>query len=157
VLLLDLNMPGKPSLDAIAELSAAGTKTGVVVLTMEDSPEIARRSLAAGAGGYVLKRAAERDLVHAVRAVARGETPGDGRGEMPDGESAGPPGGLTEREAQVLGLIALGHTSSEIGSILSISVRTAESHRAHVQQKLGLSDRPSLVRFALDHGLIPLD
>lgn len=158
VLLLDLNMPGKSSLEAIAELAASSSITRVVVLTMENQSALAREALAAGALGYVLKQAAEREVVDAVRAAARGELYVQAEIESRlDLSDTAPAGDLTEREAEVLGLIALGHTSGEIAAKLGLSVRTVESHRAHIQQKLRVGSRPELVRYALDRGLLPLD
>ena len=156
VLLLDLNMPGGSSVEAIARLGALKPKTRVVVLTMEGRPEIARQAYANGAHGYVLKKAAERDLVQAVRKAAAGEThlPADLAAALSD-EGIQNRDGLTAREAEVLGLIALGHTSREIADKLALSARTVESHRSHIQQKLRLDTRPELVQYALDHGLLP--
>jgi two-component system, NarL family, response regulator NreC len=158
VLVLDLNMPGESSLSAMGRLLEASPETRIVVLTMQDDPAYAREALRAGALGYVLKDAADIDLVQAVRLAARGGTYlhpqlGAALAAEPPGVE-GPPGGLTEREAEVLRMIALGHTNAEIGAQLYLSVRTVESHRAHIQQKLRLSTRAELVRFALDHGLI---
>lgn len=157
VLLLDLNMPGGSSLDAIAELVSSDARTSVVVLTMENQPTLAREALKAGAHGYVLKQAAEREVVQAVRAAARGET--YIQPEMKARLESGPAGvdGLTGREVEVLGLIAVGHTSGEIAERLGLSVRTVESHRAHIQQKLRVDSRPELVRYALDRGLLSLE
>jgi two-component system, NarL family, response regulator NreC len=153
ILVLDLNMPGKPPLDALTE-AAGGTV--VVVLTMERDPAFARRALELGASGYVLKDAVDDELVDAIRAVAGGDRHVSqavaAALEEPDDKRA--PGGLTERETEILRLIALGHTSGEIAADLSLSVRTVESHRKHIQQKLGLSSRPELVRHALDQRLI---
>ncbi len=158
VLLLDLNMPGKSSLEAIAELAASSSITHVVVLTMENQSALAREALAAGALGYVLKQAAEREVVDAVRAAARGQLYVQAEIESRiDLADTAPAGDLTEREAEVLGLIALGHTSGEIAAMLELSVRTVESHRAHIHQKLRVDSRPELVRYALDRGLMPLD
>jgi two-component system, NarL family, response regulator NreC len=159
VLVLDLNMPGDlSSLEAIPRVSEASPATRVVVLTMQEDPEFARRALRAGAAGYVLKEAADDELVEAVRRVAAGETYLNPRlgavlAAAPP-ESSGPPDDLTEREVDVLRLIALGHTNAEIANALFLSVRTIESHRAHIQQKLGRSTRAELVRYALDHGLV---
>jgi two-component system response regulator NreC len=130
----------------------------VVVLTMQEDPEFARRALRAGAAGYVLKEAADDELVDAVRRVAAGATYLNPRlgailAAAPP-EPAGPPDDLTEREVEVLRLIALGHTNTEIAGQLYLSVRTVESHRAHIQQKTRLSSRAELVRYALDHQLI---
>src|SRR5919197_3595324 len=162
VLVLDLNMPGElTSLDAIPRVQEVSPATRVVVLTMQEDPEFARRALRAGAAGYVLKEAADDELVDAVRSVAGGATYLNPRlgailAAAPP-EPAGPPDDLTEREVEVLRLIALGHTNSEIASQFYLSVRTVESHRAHTQQKLRLTTRAELVRYALDHGLVGAD
>jgi two-component system response regulator NreC len=159
VLVLDLNMPGgRSSLEAISAVTEASTATRVVVLTMQEDPAFARHALRAGALGYVLKEAADSELVEAVRRAAVGETYlnprlGAALAAAPLAPS-GPPDDLTQREAEVLRLIALGHTNAEIGAQLYVSVRTVESHRAHIQQKLGRSSRAELVRYALDQGLL---
>ena len=159
VLVLDLNMPGElTSLDAIADVEAAGDGTKVVVLTMQEDPEFARRALTSGAAGYVLKEAADDELVEAVRRAAAGDTYlnprlGAALAATPP-QPAGPPDDLTEREVEILRLIALGHTNVEIGEQLYLSVRTVESHRAHIQQKLRRSSRAELVRYALDQGVL---
>jgi two-component system response regulator NreC len=158
VLVLDLSMPGESSLLAIPELCEKFPDTRIVVLTMQDEPAFAREALRAGALGYVLKEAADSELVDAVRRAAKGETylnPGLGArlaAEPPP--PAGPPDDLTDREVEVLRLIALGHTNSEIAEQLYLSIRTVESHRSHIQQKLRLSTRAELVRYALDHKLV---
>ena len=155
VLVLDLNMPGGASLPAIPELAE---QTAVVVLTMQNDPAFARQALQSGALGYVLKEAADAELVGAVRAAADGRTylnPELGaRMAAEPPAPAGPPDDLTDRELEILRLIALGHTNSEIGGQLYLSVRTIESHRAHIQQKTRRSTRAELVRYALDHGLL---
>jgi two-component system response regulator NreC len=159
VLVLDLNMPGElSSLDAIPRVQEVSPATHVVVLTMQEDPEFARRALRAGAAGYVLKEAADDELVDAVRQVAQGGTYLNPRlgailAAAPP-EPSGRPDDLTEREVEVLRLIALGHTNTEIAHQLYLSVRTVESHRAHIQQKLGRSTRAELVRYALDHGFV---
>jgi two-component system response regulator NreC len=159
VLVLDLNMPGElSSLDAIPRVADASPSTRVVVLTMQEDPEFARRALRAGASGYVLKEAADAELVEAIRRAAAGETYltpslGAALAAAPAAPS-GPPDDLSEREVEVLRLIALGHTNAEIAGQLYLSVRTVESHRAHIQQKLRLSTRAELVRYALDRGLM---
>jgi two-component system, NarL family, response regulator NreC len=155
VLVLDLNMPGPPSLPAIPDLAE---QTAVVVLTMQNDPAFAREALRSGAHGYVLKEAADAELVQAVRAAAEGRTYlnpelGAKLAAAPP-EPAGPPDDLTEREVEILRLIALGHTNAEIGKQLYLSVRTVESHRAHIQQKTRRTTRSELVRYALDHALI---
>jgi two-component system response regulator NreC len=158
VLVLDLNMPGGSSLALIPELRDQTPDTAVVVLTMQNDPSFAREAMVAGALGYVLKQSAGTELVDAVRAAVAGETYMNPRlGAMvarTPPEPEGPPDDLTEREVEILRLIALGHTNSEIAGQLFLSVRTVESHRAHIQQKLGRSTRAELVRYALDHGLV---
>ena len=158
VLVLDLNLPGESGLAAIPRFREGSPDTGIVVLTMQSEPAFAREALRAGALGYVLKEAADDELVQAVRAVADGGTYLNPRlgarlaAEPPS--PPGPPDDLTEREAEILRLIALGHTNGEIARQLFLSVRTVESHRAHVQQKLRRTTRAELVRYALEHGLV---
>ena len=156
VLILDLNMPGRSSLEAIPDIQEASPGTEVVVLTMQNELVFARRALQAGVRGYVLKEAADSELVQAVRAAAAGDTylqPALGaRLAASSGNHNGDE--LSERERDVLRLIALGHTNAEVAEQLYISIRTVESHRAHIQQKLGLSSRAELVRYALEHGLV---
>ncbi len=157
VLVLDLNMPGQRSLPAIPQIHAASPATRVVVLTMQDDPAFAREALQTGASAYVLKEAADEELVRAVRAAAAGDTylnPGLGARLAAAPAEPEPPDDLSDREVEILRLIALGHTNSEIGETLFISSRTVETHRAHIQQKLGRSSRAELVRYALDRGLV---
>jgi two-component system response regulator NreC len=156
VLLLDLNMPGGRSIEAIPALRADFPETQIVVLTMQQEPAFAREAFAAGAVGYVLKQAADHELVEAGRLAAAGERYLNPRlgARIAAEPPPGPPDDLSEREVGVLGLIALGHTNTQIAAQLYISVRTVETHRAHIQQKLGLSSRAELVRYALDHDLI---
>ena len=158
VLVLDLNLPEGSSLPAIPELREQSPETAVVVLTMQQAPAFARDSTRAGALGYVLNHSAGSELVDAVRAAAAGETYlnpklGAQLAAAP-AEAAGPPDGLTEREVEILRLIGLGHTNTEIAERLYLSVRTVESHRAHIQQKTGRTTRSELVRYALDHDLV---
>jgi two-component system response regulator NreC len=158
VLVLDLNMPGRPSLEAIPDIKAASPGTEIVILTMRNEPAFARQALQAGVTGYVLKEAADSELVLAVRRAAEGETylqpslyqhlADRDRAEGRRGRT------LSDREVEVMRLIALGHTNSEIADQLFLSVRTVESHRANIQKKLNLSSRAELVRYALDQGLI---
>jgi two-component system response regulator NreC len=157
VLVLDLNMPGGSSLDAIPEIRSESPETQIVVLTMKDAPEFARQALAGGAIGYVLKEAADSELLEAVRRAAAGQaylTPS--LGARVAAEPSGPPDDLSERELGVLRLIALGHTNTEIAEQLYLSVRTVETHRAHLQQTLQLNSRAELVRYALERGLVDL-
>jgi two-component system response regulator NreC len=158
VLVLDLNMGTESSLDKIPQLLADAPQTAIVVLTMQNEPAFARQALQAGAAAYVLKEAADDELVEAVRAAAAGGTylnPALGArlaAEPPAPD--GPPDDLTEREVDVLRLIALGNTNQEIADQLYLSVRTVESHRAHIQRKLGRTTRAELVRYALDRKLV---
>ena len=156
VLVLDLNMPGGSTLDAIPELRRELPDTNIVVLTMQNEPAYARQALSAGVLGYVLKDAADAELVEAIRRAALGDTYLNPRlgARVAAAPPPGPPDGLSEREVEVLRMIALGHTNAEIAKTLYLSVRTVETHRAHIQQKLRLSSRADLVRYALQHGLI---
>ena len=157
ILVLDLNMPGGSSLEAIPRVAAVSPETSIVVLTMQDDPAFAREALQAGARGYVLKHAAGAELVQAIRAAAGGGTwlnPDLGARMVSAQGAAGTLSELTEREIEVLRLIALGHTNSEIAGQLYLSVRTVETHRSHIQQKLGRSTRAELVRYALDNDLV---
>jgi two-component system response regulator NreC len=156
VLVLDLNLPEGLSLDAIPEIRTEFPQTQIVVLTMQSEPAYARQALAAGALGYVLKEAAESELVEAVRRAAQGDTYLNPRlGARVAAEARpGPPDGLSDREVEVLRMIALGHTNAEIAKQLYLSVRTVETHRAHIQQKLRLGSRAELVHYALEHGLL---
>lgn len=156
VLVLDLNMPGGSSLEAIPTIREESPGTQIVVLTMQKEPAFAREALSAGALGYVLKEAADDELVEAVRRAAVGESylnPKLGA-RMASEPPPGPPDDLSPREVDVLRLIALGHTNAEIGEQLYLSVRTVETHRSHIQQKLRLSSRAELVGYALQRGLI---
>jgi two-component system response regulator NreC len=158
VIVLDLSMPGGSSLTAIPRMRQASPETAIVVLTMENEPRFAREALRAGALGFVLKEAADTELVAAVRAALQGQrylNPQLGgmiaaAPEIPPG----PPDNLTEREVEVLRLVALGHTNAEISQQLYLSVRTVESHRAHIQQKAGRLTRAELVAYAREHGLL---
>jgi two-component system response regulator NreC len=158
VLVLDLNMPGESSLPAIPRLRATSPETNIVVLTMQSDPAFAREALRAGATGYVLKEAADSELVQAVRMAAAGRTylnPELGaRLAAEPATPDGPPDDLSARELEVLRLIALGHTNSEIASRLYLSVRTVESHRSHIQQKTRRTSRADLVAYARDHNLL---
>ena len=157
VLLLDLHMPGGPSLQFIPEMQEASPATRIVVLTMQNSPGYVREALRAGALGYVTKEAADAELVEAVRLAAEDQPylhPRLGAKLATEPANEGPPDDLTEREVQVLRLIALGHTNTEIASQLYLSVRTVESHRAHIQQKIRLTTRAELVSYARDRHLL---
>lgn len=157
VLVLDLSMPGGSSLAAIPDLQAASPGTAIVVLTMEDEPRFAREALRAGAFGFVLKEAAESELLQAIDAAANGLryiNPQLGAliAAQPDAPSDRPDN--REREVEVLRMVALGHTNIEISQKLYLSVRTVESHRAHIQRKIGSTTRADLVAYAHEHGLV---
>lgn len=155
VLILDLNMPGGPSLRAIPEILRASEGTQIVVLTMQSDPVFAREAMQSGVLGYILKDAADSELVNAVRLAADGKTYLQPElGARLAAEPMGPPDDLSEREVEILRLIALGHTNGEIAESLYLSVRTVESHRAHIQQKLRMTKRSELVRYALDRNLL---
>jgi two-component system response regulator NreC len=160
VILLDIVMPDQSGLEIIPTLLHENPDTKILVLSMQDDPRYVREAFDAGASGYVLKEAADSEVVAAVREVA-----GGGRYVDPElgarlvaAESAerrrAEEDPLSEREGEVLRLLALGHTNQEIAKQLYISVRTAETHRAHIMQKLRLSSRAELVRYALDRGLL---
>jgi len=160
VILLDVVMPDLSGLEIIPTLLHENPDTKILMLSMQDDPRYVREAFDAGASGYVLKEAADSEVVAAVREVA-----GGGRYVDPElgarlvaAESAerkrAEEDPLSDREGEVLRLLALGHTNQEIAKQLYISVRTAETHRAHIMQKLRLSSRAELVRYALDRGLL---
>jgi two-component system, NarL family, response regulator NreC len=158
VLVLDVNMPEGSSVPAIPRILKSAPATRIVVLTMQTDPQLARDALRAGATGFVLKDGAEDELIQAVRFAAQGRTylnPELGARLAAEGPgAAGPPDDLSARELEVLRLIALGHTNSEIAGQLFLSVRTVESHRAHIQQKTQRGSRAELVAYARDHDLL---
>jgi two-component system response regulator NreC len=160
VVLMDVVMPGKSGIEIIPTLQQNAPQAKVLVLSMQDDPRYLREAFDAGASGYVLKEAADTEVVDAVRAVAAGERyvhPTLGA-RLVDAEAAerrrAGEDPLSEREREVLRLLALGHTNQEIAKLLYISVRTAETHRAHIMRKLRLSSRAELVRYALSEGLL---
>jgi two-component system response regulator NreC len=160
VVLMDVMMPGKSGIEGLPAVLQAVPAAKVLVLSMQDDPRYVREAFEAGASGYVLKEAADTEVVGAVRTVAAGERyvhPALGArlvaAEVEERKRAAADP-LSDREREVLRLLALGHTNQEIAKQLYISVRTAETHRAHIMQKLGLSSRAELVRHALDQGLI---
>ncbi|HJS95734.1 MAG TPA: response regulator transcription factor [Solirubrobacteraceae bacterium] len=153
ILLLDLHMGRDLSLSALFELRSASPATRVVILTMDDDPAFVGPAWNAGAAGYVLKEASRTDLVRAIRTVAKGGRyldPAIGGWALTSDSDAT----LSDRELEVLRLVALGHTNSEIATRMYISPRTVETHRANLQAKLGITGRPELVRYALEHGVI---
>ncbi|MFL5925935.1 MAG: response regulator [Gaiellaceae bacterium] len=158
VVLLDLVMPGESGIEAVPKLLHEAPDAKILVLSMQDDPQYVREAFAAGAKGYVLKEAVDVDVVDAIRQVAAGGSyvhPTLGA-RMVAAEAAARAAAeadpLSEREREVLRLLALGHTNQEIAKQLFISVRTAETHRAHIMRKLGLETRAELVRYALEHG-----
>jgi two-component system response regulator NreC len=157
ILVLDLNMAGESSLGAIPRLRDRAPDTQIVILTMQDNPAFAREAFRAGALGYVLKDAADSELMQAIELAAAGGTYLNPQlGAMLATEPAegdGRPDNLTLREIEVLKLIALGHTNGEIAGSLFLSVRTVESHRAHIQQKVRLTTRAELVAYVREHSL----
>jgi two-component system response regulator NreC len=158
VLILDLNFGGDSSLDAIPKLRTEVPGTQIVVLTMQDDPAFARAALRAGALGYVLKDAADAELKDALVLATAGHTYLNPAFEArPAKEPYNPPAcpdDLSPRETEVLTLIALGHTNTEIAASLVLSVRSVESHRAHIQQKVGSVFRADLVAYARRHKLL---
>jgi two-component system response regulator NreC len=160
VMLLDVVMPGESGIEVLPRLLKESPETKVLVLSMQDDPNYVREAFAAGAAGYVLKEAADEEVVSAVREIAAGGHyvhPALGARMVAaeaEARAAAEADPLSEREREVLRLLALGHTNQEIAKMLYISVRTAETHRAHIMQKLRLSTRAELVRYALSHGLL---
>lgn len=160
VVLMDLVMPEAGGLESMPTLLQSVPDTKVLVLSMQDDPRYVREAFAAGASGYLLKEAADVELVAAIRAVAAGERyvhPTLGARMVAADATArqrAETDPLSEREREVLHLLALGHTNQEIADMLFISVRTAETHRAHIMRKLGLSTRAELVRYAIAEGLL---
>ena len=163
VILMDVVMPGASGIEAIPDVLHDAPDAKVLILSMQDDPNYVRQAFAAGAAGYVLKEAADTDLVAAVRKVASGGQyvhPALGAlivaAEAEERERA-EQDPLSDRERDVLRLLGLGHTNHEISEKLFISVRTAETHRAHIMEKLRLGSRAELVRYALERGLLEID
>jgi DNA-binding NarL/FixJ family response regulator len=160
VLVLDLGLPDDPGVWAIRRIIEANSGTRVLVLTMHDEIEYLREAFAAGASGYVVKEAADVELIQAIRTVAAGRRyvhPTLGAALLDDADhvaTRGPISELSAREVEVLRLVALGHTQTEIAERLHLSVRTIETHRAHIQQKLGVRSRAELARLAREAGLL---
>src|SRR5262245_7206693 len=156
LVVLDLMLPRKSGIEAIPEIAKVSPQSKVIVVSSQTAPGSVREALSAGAAGYVPKRAADSELVAAIRRVASGEGYVDpdlgAKLVVPDASPALAP--LSERERDVLQLLALGYTNQEIGKKLFISVRTVDTHRAHIMRKLGLDTRAELVLFALANGLI---
>jgi two-component system response regulator NreC len=160
LILMDVGMPDQNGLEVVPALLHDNPEVKVLVLSMQDEPQYVRQAFDVGASGYVLKESADADLVTAIHQVAQGESYVDPklgarlvaaeRAEIRRAEEDP----LSEREREVLRLLALGHTNQEIAKQLFISVRTAETHRAHIMQKLGLQTRAELVRYALEQGML---
>jgi two-component system, NarL family, response regulator NreC len=160
VILMDVVMPDQSGIDVLPTLLHERPETKVLMLSMQDDPQYVRQAFANGASGYILKEAADTEVVGAIREVAAGSNyvhPAVGarliaaENEEAKRAEADP---LSDREREVLRLLALGHTNQEISAQLFISVRTAETHRAHIMQKLRLSSRAELVRYALEQGVL---
>jgi len=168
VVLMDLSMPhGKDGLTATSELTKQLPDTAVLVLTMYDDDEYLFRAIQAGASGYILKSAPHEELVQAIHSVARGDAylyPTATRRLMNEylervksGEGGGAYESLSEREKEILALIAMGYSNKDIAEKLVISVKTVETHKSNLMEKLGLKTRPDLVKFALKKGLLNFD
>ena len=160
VVLMDVVMPGQTGIEGVPLVLKEAPEAKVLVLSMQDDPRYVHEAFAAGAAGYILKEAVDAEVVGAIQRVASGDHyvhPALGarliaaEAEEKAREEADP---LSDREREVMRLLALGHTNQEIAKMLYISVRTAETHRAHIMQKLRLSTRAELVRYAIDQGLL---
>ena len=160
IVLMDVVMPGQTGIEGVPLVLKEAPEARVLVLSMQDDPRYVQEAFAAGAVGYILKEAVDAEVVRAIKRVAAGEHyvhPELGarliaaEAEAKAREEADP---LSDREREVMRLLALGHTNQEIAKMLYISVRTAETHRAHIMQKLRLSTRAELVRYAIDQGLL---
>jgi DNA-binding NarL/FixJ family response regulator len=165
VVLMDIAMPGLGGIEAALELKKQGRRTRILILSQYEDREYVRRLLKAGVAGYVLKKSAGAELANAIRAVHRGGLvldPEVARTAMEERDSAAPGeadpyDALTDREKQVLKLVADGRSNKEVAEVLGISVKTAMSHREHVMEKLGVHNRTELVRFAIKKGVIRVD
>jgi two-component system response regulator NreC len=161
IVLLDLSMPGPGGIEVTRKLKEMLPATRVLILTVHEDETLLREALKAGASGYIIKRAVESELINAIQAVSRGEIyvhPAMTRWLLQEPEPAAPkrrdPATLTPREIEVLRLIVQGHTNSQIAEVLTLSVRTIESHRANLMGKLGLQSRVELVRYAVKNKLL---
>lgn len=167
VVLLDINMPTMSGLEALGELRKVAPQSRVLILTMHDDQTYLRQALSQGAAGYVLKQAADAELLTAIRTVYHGgaflhpshaqallsPTPAATAGQATSDDLAH----LSERELEVLKLIALGHANKEIAEMLFLSVKTVETYKTRIMEKLNLTSRAALVRFALKQGLLTVD
>lgn len=168
IVLMDLSMPGIGGIEAARRIKEALPETRVLVLTMYDDEEYLNQVLRAGASGYVLKKAADTELLSAIRAVHRGEVflypslakmlvqqvlhKDQAAKHDKDGYDV-----LSAREKEVLRLVALGHTNQQIAELLVVSVKTVETHKSRIMDKLNLKNRSELVRYAIERGLIDLN
>lgn len=167
VILMDIAMPGLGGLEATIQIRKDNPQAKILVLTQYEDREYIRRFLKAGVSGYVLKKAAGAELTTAIRAVSRGglvldpdvarEAMREQVGTATSGQAADPYEALTDREKQVLKLVAEGHSNKEVAELLDISVKTAMSHREHIMQKLDLHSRTDLIRFAIQQGVIRVE
>jgi DNA-binding NarL/FixJ family response regulator len=156
VVLLDVVMPRKSGFDALPELQKVAPEARVIILSMQTSPSSIRQALTSGAAGYVAKHASETDLLDAIRRVAGGSRYVDPElgGDLVVSDGAALTQPISERERDVLSLLALGYTNQQIAAMLFVSPRTVDTHRAHIMRKLKLETRAELVLYALANGLI---
>jgi DNA-binding NarL/FixJ family response regulator len=163
VAVLDISMPGLNGIELTAELAQRGSPTAVVILSMHSSAEHVFRALEVGARAYLPKESAAAEIVDAIRAAHGGRrylaprigaVVADRMGESP---GKGPLDSLSRREREILQLVAEGRSSTQIGKLLSLSPKTVDTYRSRLMQKLGLADVVSLVKFAIQHGLVSLD
>lgn len=165
IVLMDIAMPGLNGLDATARIVKEFPHTRVIILSMHANEEYVQQALRAGAAGYLLKNAAPEELGLAIQAVTRGETwlsPAISRLVVEEylgarGETAGPLAQLTLRQREILQLIAEGKTTKQIAAALAVSIKTVETHRTQLMERLGIRDVAGLVRFAIRHGLVRID
>lgn len=166
VVLLDLSMPGPPGGEVIRQVLRASPKSRVLVLTMHDDPAYLASAMLAGAAGYVVKKVADTELIQAIRAVHVGRTfvdltrssdphprPKEPRG-VPSREA---PKNLSRREVEVLRLLAQGHSNQQVAGLIKVSVKTVETYRTRLSEKLGLKGRAELYRFAVESGILDSD
>jgi two-component system response regulator NreC len=161
IVLMDISMPDCGGIEATRRLTELRPDVGVLILTVHEDKGLLREAIRAGAAGYILKRAVESELINAIQAVSRGDLyvhPAMTRALLPDVTSVPAANQmaierLTPREVEVLRLIVTGHTNRQIADVLTLSVRTVESHRANLMDKLDLHSRVELVRYAAKHGL----